>query len=334
MKFLFFDIECCNSIPLLSKVCSLGYVLTDENLNIIKEEDMLINPNSRFITTWSKGKKSIELKHKEEVFRRQRNFPYKYNYIKKILEDKDTMVFGFAVTNDNTFIIDELLSYKLQPINYMYYDLQSLVKEDLNITNDLSLSKLNEHYNVREQNEAHESLEDAQICFDLVKDLTLKHKCGVVELVEKFNSCKGEVINYEMVFEKEPRKYTIETALRMKRTIALKNERNLDKFDNIYYFSNRDKKYDKTILINLLNGITKTKNAITVKKELCTHHVIFDDEEVETDKVVIGVEELIRNLDLKDLTSEKLAQENLKTDARTQRDKKINEIKQLLKIAG
>lgn len=43
MNFLFFDIECavCNQEK---RICSFGYVLTDCNLNIIKKEDILINP--------------------------------------------------------------------------------------------------------------------------------------------------------------------------------------------------------------------------------------------------------------------------------------------------
>ena len=35
MKYLFFDIECANR---LNKICEFGYVLTDENFNILKKD--------------------------------------------------------------------------------------------------------------------------------------------------------------------------------------------------------------------------------------------------------------------------------------------------------
>lgn len=42
-KYLFFDIE---SIDRKSRfICTFGYVLIDENFNIIESDDILINPN-------------------------------------------------------------------------------------------------------------------------------------------------------------------------------------------------------------------------------------------------------------------------------------------------
>lgn len=34
-KYLFFDIECSNGYPVSSKICSFGYVLTDNEFNVI-----------------------------------------------------------------------------------------------------------------------------------------------------------------------------------------------------------------------------------------------------------------------------------------------------------
>ena len=47
MKYLFFDVECA-SVHRGSKMCSFGYVLTDENLKIIDSKDIMINPNSEW----------------------------------------------------------------------------------------------------------------------------------------------------------------------------------------------------------------------------------------------------------------------------------------------
>ena len=48
MNYLFFDVECANSFDGVGKICEFGYVLTDENLNIIKQGIYLINPDAEF----------------------------------------------------------------------------------------------------------------------------------------------------------------------------------------------------------------------------------------------------------------------------------------------
>ena len=46
MKYLFFDIECANCYQNCAKIFSLGYVVTDENFNILHDkEDVLIKSN-------------------------------------------------------------------------------------------------------------------------------------------------------------------------------------------------------------------------------------------------------------------------------------------------
>ena len=48
MKFVFFDIECANYINDMFTICTFGYTITDEHFNVIKKEDILINPKSKF----------------------------------------------------------------------------------------------------------------------------------------------------------------------------------------------------------------------------------------------------------------------------------------------
>ena len=47
MKYLFFDIECANRDETgRNQIYSFGYLLTDENLNVIEtEKDIVINPD-------------------------------------------------------------------------------------------------------------------------------------------------------------------------------------------------------------------------------------------------------------------------------------------------
>lgn len=55
MKYLFIDIECADGGK--GTICSFGYVIADENFNVIKSEDVIINPQGRFNLTGREGKK-------------------------------------------------------------------------------------------------------------------------------------------------------------------------------------------------------------------------------------------------------------------------------------
>ena len=44
MKYLFFDIECSNCFNGVGKLCEFGYVLCDENLNVLKKDDIPMSP--------------------------------------------------------------------------------------------------------------------------------------------------------------------------------------------------------------------------------------------------------------------------------------------------
>ena len=44
MDYVFFDIECANCIEGQAKICSFGYVVTDEQFDVIEREDLIVNP--------------------------------------------------------------------------------------------------------------------------------------------------------------------------------------------------------------------------------------------------------------------------------------------------
>ena len=49
MKYVFFDIECACVYKNTAKICAFGYVLTDENFQVLAQEDILINPKGKAI---------------------------------------------------------------------------------------------------------------------------------------------------------------------------------------------------------------------------------------------------------------------------------------------
>ena len=57
---LFFDLECANCYNHVAKICEFGYVLTDDKLNIIAKENLIVNPMSPFNTY---GFKTLKIQH-------------------------------------------------------------------------------------------------------------------------------------------------------------------------------------------------------------------------------------------------------------------------------
>ena len=46
--YLLFDIECANCFNGIGKMCSLGYVLVNEDFEILDEDDVVMNPETEF----------------------------------------------------------------------------------------------------------------------------------------------------------------------------------------------------------------------------------------------------------------------------------------------
>lgn len=129
MKYLFYDCECANSFDKISKICSLGYVLTDEKFNVIKKEDILINPEDIFDYHLFSKKSHIHLAYDKKDFYNSPNFKERYPMLKKMFESNDVLVFGFSLDNDIKFLLDGCKRYELEPIQFNYADVQEIYKQ-------------------------------------------------------------------------------------------------------------------------------------------------------------------------------------------------------------
>ena len=197
MKFLFFDIECANCYQNCAKIFSLGYVITDENFNILHEkEDVLINPRDRF--DWYVAKKMMA--YPREIFKDMPPFPDFYERFREMFEDEDTMVIGYAVTNDVHFLHDDCKRYGLAPFAYRFYDVQQLyARQPVNNTAKNLEDSLLSWCNVEPEN-LHRSDEDAYNTMLIMKAIAAYHQTNIPGLMELFPDCGGEthegIINY------------------------------------------------------------------------------------------------------------------------------------------
>ncbi len=138
MKYLFFDIECCDGVHM----CEFGYVLIDEKFNIINRECITINPNHKFRLIGRSDAKDITLGFPEEVYFNSPIFPDVYDRIKAVLETPDCQIIGFSVKDDNKFLATAWDIYGLPPISFEYIDFQRLYRAYTKDKNKTSIEKM------------------------------------------------------------------------------------------------------------------------------------------------------------------------------------------------
>ena len=103
-SFVFFDCECANTFEGVGKICSLGYVICDDDLNIIESEDVVMNPECDFDWYLLSGKGDIKLAYSKDYFRIKPNYESYYKDIKKLFTTGNRYIAGFAVSNDVGFV--------------------------------------------------------------------------------------------------------------------------------------------------------------------------------------------------------------------------------------
>lgn len=201
MKYLFFDLECANCFDRRGKIYSFGYLVADENLNIIGEEkDILINPN---VEKWDwYVVKNILAYTKKEVEQHAR-FDKRYAKLKALLEDEDTVVCGYSVSNDIGFILDECERYNLPPIKIKFFDVQRL-ESALSNDKNKSLALAYTMWCSRIPQGQHRSDADARFTYELAKAICEKYGKTLIEFVEQDENYSGRTDGLKYGYNDEP----------------------------------------------------------------------------------------------------------------------------------
>lgn len=167
MKYLFFDIECANCYEGRAKIYSFGYVITDENFNILSApEDVLINPDSNFDPY---VRKNI-LAYDKKIFKTLPKFNEVYPRIYELMTAEDVICFGYGTQNDMHFLSDDCMRYRLKRIPAKVFDIQKLIE----VTENKKAKKLDAEYVERTGNDGrgtHRSDEDAVRTAEIAKSV-------------------------------------------------------------------------------------------------------------------------------------------------------------------
>ena len=196
MKYLAFDIEAANGYNPAS-ICSVGIVIADENFNILRKQNLWINPKSKYNLNGTRPNVGIDLHLDQALLERSPDFSGRYDEIASLLMDEDTIVLGHAVDSDVRMLNAACKKYKLPCIEFKFVCSQLLYKCFKDDKNVMGLDKIATELGL--QFTQHFSDEDAMMSL-----FTLQYLCNVTGLdvyglLQKYNVRWGENKDFEII---------------------------------------------------------------------------------------------------------------------------------------
>lgn len=197
MKLVFFDIECASVFKYTAKICAFGYVVCDEQFNILEKRDILINPKGKFHLTDNRGDRGLVLPYEYSEFKNYPKFPQVFAQIKELLEDKDNLVFGHATHNDVKYLDLETNRFHLPPFDFSFNDSQLMYMTAMNdFSRQFGLEYITKDLNV--EFTPHRAADDAYATMRVVQALCKKYDCSCTELDGILNIKRGRIKNHRI----------------------------------------------------------------------------------------------------------------------------------------
>lgn len=198
MNLVFFDIECASVNKTTAKICAFGYVIADEDFNIIKKEDILINPRGGFHLTDRKGDKGLVLPYEYGDFKNYPPFPKVYGFIKSLLEDENNVVIGHSVMNDVKYLNLETKRFKLPPFKFSFSDSQVIYKAYTgDYSRQMGLGAIAAELGV--EFTPHRAADDAYATMRVVEAMCRAKGCGYEQLALQLQLTAGRIKSFNLL---------------------------------------------------------------------------------------------------------------------------------------
>lgn len=197
MNYIFFDFECSDG----HHICSFGYIIVNENFEILKKDDIIINPKAKFKLGRKGEAPNINLAYSESEFKRAHEFPYYFDTIAKLLCSKGNMPCGHAVLSDLNFIKFACERYNISVPKIRAFDTQVLYKIYTKEPTVKSLKKILDALSIDLNNlSEHKSCDDAELSM-----LVLKKLCEIESksISDMLNSYKDAIVKMPRQVKKE-----------------------------------------------------------------------------------------------------------------------------------
>ena len=221
-SFVFFDCECANTFEGVGKICSLGYVICDDDLNIIESEDVVMNPECDFDWYLLSGKGECKLAYSKDYFRIKPNYESYYKDIKKLFTTGNRYIAGFAVSNDVGFVNDACERYELPYIQFRAFDLERYLERKYE--KKQKLVEWAEEFGVNvAKYQSHKSEDDAIMTMLCLKAECMRTGQSVEEILTSHEGKECFVSNEQILEQAAERAYRREMTEKIKRLYGKKS---------------------------------------------------------------------------------------------------------------
>lgn len=219
-SFVFFDCECANVFDGIGKICSLGYVIADDDLNVIEAEDVVMNPECEFDWYLFTDKSECKLAYSKDYFRIKPNFAAYFKDIKKLFTTGNRYILGFAVANDVGFVNSACERYNEEYINLRAFDIEPLLAELYG--QKKKLVEWAEFFGVNvEKFRSHKSVDDAMMTMLCLKKVCEQQNESVENIINKYR--QFFVSSEQILIQAEERTYKKEMLEKIKRLFNKKS---------------------------------------------------------------------------------------------------------------
>ena len=277
MNCLFIDLEFATN-KRGGKICEFGYVLVDENFNIIEKNHFIINPDIDS-NMWDDWVLNNLLTREKVEYENSEKFEYYYPYIKKLIESADFII-GHSINNDVKVLNNEVKNRGYEPLKFDFYDVKEFYKAYKNTKDNISLENIMIGLDINNEFENHDALNDAFNTMLVFKKLL---KNAGITIQDSFQHCpymKYNNSNYKIkkilkpIKENYRRKNLKSIIGKGKRTDYTCDELNNKKIYISYEFTKNHYKETE----NLVQIIYNKGGEVVLKVEDCNVFVDFVEE--------------------------------------------------------
>lgn len=195
MNYLFFDTECAYG---RGGICEFGYILTDENFNTIKSENLLINPHIKF-DDYGHQKAGIVFAYSKDEYYSSPDIMDRFDEIEALLTDENNVVIGYATESDAKFLINDIDRFDLPFINFTFWDVLKMYRLIAGRDTMLKLDILYAETG-KKQLMHHEALADTEMTIEVLKKLLADYNLSFKDVMERYKEASGESFNGRLVF--------------------------------------------------------------------------------------------------------------------------------------
>ena len=292
MRYLFFDIECCDG----RHICEFGYVITNEKFESLEKRVITVNPERSFNLVGRKNQDDLVLYFSEDTYFSSPAFPAYYMQIKELMEEPEQIVIGHSVGNDAGFLRTACNRYGLDSINFSFVDSQRIYSEFSNDKRQISLEKAESLFDLEKPQYLHKSDDDALLTAQLVQNMCERLEMSLSDVMTLCPTACGESRNFNISYVGSSLKEMLEALKRNPKALSHKKRESCVKmFSHIAHPEGEIVKSQlngKKLSFSLQFEKENTKDLLVIIQLLANHGCTYNAMVSEVNYYVPGENEL------------------------------------------